>query len=45
MVYLHLLDFYGFHVGKYTIQHGSYGIGSGPQDSCNCHCQDDLLRV
>ena len=23
-IYLHLVDFYGFHVGKYTI-HGSYG--------------------
>ena len=26
-IYLHLVDFYGFHVGKYTI-HGSYRIGS-----------------
>ena len=24
-IYLHLVDFYGFHVGKYTIFHGSYG--------------------
>ena len=29
-IYLHLVDFYGFHVGKYTI-HGSYGHGKTPR--------------
>ena len=30
-IYLHLADFYGFHVGKIYQSHGSYGIGPSKQ--------------
>ena len=33
-IYLHLFDFYGKLVGKYTI-HGSYGLKNPTQVSCN----------
>ena len=45
-IYLYLVDFYGFHVGKYTNPHGCYGcygigahlpISTGCGQSCCCN--------